>query len=163
MIEDQATIIVCEFEGSELVGFVSGGLGLKGIYLSLLKRPVALIWSLRGLVSSFQRLRGVMEILLFSISSGEKSKISKITSLPSAELYTIGVSERVRGSGVASRLYESLGEAFLVAGVKEYKILVGDQLTAAHGFYEKMGAVPVLKECLHGDKPSTIYIQSLDK
>lgn len=163
MIEDQNTIVVCEFEDSELVGFVSGGLGLRGIYLGLLKRPISLLWSLRSLLGSFQRLRGVVEILLFSFTSGEKNKTGEVTNLPSAELYTIAVSEHARGSGAGPRLYESLGEAFLGMGIQQYKILVGDQLTAAHAFYKKMGAVPVRKERLHSGSTSTIYIQFLDK
>jgi GNAT superfamily N-acetyltransferase len=161
MIEDPDTVILCEFEESQLVGFVSGGLGLKGIYMGLFKKPLSLFWSLRGVVFSFRRLRGVVEILIFSITSREKREPAEMVILPSAELYTIAVNGRARGTGLASRLYRSLGDAFLGRGIERYKILVGDQLVVAHGFYKKMGAVPVLTQRLHRGSSSTIYIQTV--
>ena len=105
MIKDPDTIVLCEVEGSELVGFVTGGLGLRGIYMGLLKKPFSLFWSLKGLVFSFRRIRGVIEILIFSASSREETALTDTMVLPSAELYTIAVNERARGSGAASRLY----------------------------------------------------------
>lgn len=163
MIEDPDTIVLCEVEGSELVGFVTGGLGLRGIYVGLLKKPFSLLWSLKGIVFSFRRLRGIIEILIFSASSREEKVHAEAMVLPSAELYTIAVDKRARGTGAASRLYRSLGEAFVGQGIDAYKVLVGDQLAVAHGFYKKMGATPVLTQRLHGGSSSTIYIQSLSQ
>ena len=163
MIKDPDTIVLVEVEESELVGFVTGGSGLRGVYIGLMKKPLSLLWSLKALAFSFQRIRGVIEILIFSASSREEKAHAEAVVLPSAELYTIAVSERARGTGAASGLYRSLGEEFLRQGIDAYKVLVGDQLPVAHGFYKKMGAVPVLTERLHGGSSSTIYIQSLSQ
>ena len=51
--------------------------------------------------------------------------------------------------------------SILGQGIDAYKVLVGDRLAVAHGFYKKMGAVPVLTQRLHGGSSSTIYIQFL--
>ena len=66
MIDDHKTIVLFECDEVGLIGFVSGGVHLGRIYLSLLRRPFKLMWSLRAVLVSARKIRGVFEILSFS-------------------------------------------------------------------------------------------------
>ena len=145
----------------KVIGFVAGGLSLRGIYKLLLKNPLALGWSLRASVFSMGALRGIFEIIVRSFlaalcghHSGEGSK------LPAAELYFIAVNPAHHGEGVATGLYEDLKRELNCLGADAFRILVGESLARAHAFYIKMGARPVESVALHSGNTSIVYVQT---
>ena len=160
MAEDPSVSLFCAVADDRIVGFVSGGTGLKKIYLRLLKRPFSLLWSLRYALLSKTSLKGIIEILFYSPKPA--SEPVEKPAIPSQfELYSIGVSEEFRGTGIAVALYSSLVADFESRGAAQFKVMVGEKLERAHRFYKKMGATPTAILNLHGSNNSVLYIHNL--
>jgi GNAT superfamily N-acetyltransferase len=151
---NSAVFIACDPSG-QVVGFVSGGLGMGSIYRQMLRRWPALLRALAPVMLSPLKMARVAELLWFS--STRKVEPGS----PQAELYSIVVAESARGTGVARNLYAALLSYFAVQGVANFRIIVGDALGAAHYFYRKMGAVPVARVSVHRGGESTVYRQDI--
>jgi ribosomal protein S18 acetylase RimI-like enzyme len=150
-----STISVARDSSGQVVGFVSGGLGMGSIYRQMLLRWPALLRALAPTLLNPWKMVRIAEILWFgSARHGERL-------WPKAELYSIVVAESARGTGVASSLYQALISFFADRGVSDFRIVVGEDLTPAHHFYRKMGAVPVARVSVHRGSASIIYRQEV--
>ena len=83
-----------------------------------------------------------------------------MSSSPEAELFSIAVIQSARGSGLAQKLYNALGERFFQDGESAFCMVVGENLSQAHRFYQ-MGAVPFAQVSVHKGQSSTLYRQDL--
>ena len=161
MLEDSKTLVYYEYDDDGLAGFVTGGFGLGGIYIGLIKQPIQLLQNLSPVLLSYRLLSGIIEIILFSAKQSLHRCAAKSSELPMAELYSIAVANRARGTNVSKRLYSMLSEEFLAQGTTSFKISVGDELVGAHHFYKKMGAQVIAKTHVHAASKASLYIQQI--
>ena len=152
---DSATLIVIR-EGNLVSGFISGGTGLKHIYMRLLKSPFKLVQTL--LPNLWSR-----HIFLQVISVIFRNKRVNFDNKPqtSAELYSICVAEKYHGTGIADELYLKLSQYFKNNDVDEFLIFVGEKLDRAQRFYIKRGAAKVGSVAQGAGKMSVIFSQKI--
>lgn len=153
--EAEDSVLLVEEREGRVVGFVSAGVGMSLIYRQMLKRPIALGFSLFPCLVKPSRISRIIDILRYGRGEFDSS------SLPKAELLSIAIAPDVRGSGVADRLYRRLVTYFIERDVTAFKITVGDVLVPAHRFYLRMGAKPVGSAEVHAGASSTIYIHKV--
>jgi len=80
--------------------------------------------------------------------------------LPPYELLTIAVNPSHQGQGHAEDLFESLCDYFKKINVKNFKIIVGRDLSRAHSFYLKMGCNVAGEVEVHKGYKSIVYIKA---
>ena len=142
-----STIIV-SYENSRIIGFISGGTGLKNVYIRLLKNPLRLLMAILP-----QLLKKHTLLKLFSLLNRKRLRSKGGLKTLDAELYSICVMEQYQGSTVAKQLYKQLCNYFAKMDIDEFMIVVGDKLFRAKKFYIKQGAVPIgLLKQGHGKK-----------
>lgn len=151
---DQAdgSVLLVERRNGQIMGFVSGGVGMRAIYRRMLRSPFRLGWSLLPVLFKPRSLARIAEILRYGRGR------PPMAAFPEAELLSIAVAPDLRGSGVAESLYRRLVVHFKEQGVLAFKITVGDALAPAHRFYLRMGAVPAGKVEVHAGDASTVYV-----
>lgn len=152
---DENSVLILEKEAGKVIGFVAGGRGMKSIYGKMLLRFPRVLLALLPSLLNPKKLVKTIELLCF----GERQK--SFPSCPEAELLSIAVIDSARGGGVAQKMYYALGEHFFKDGESSFCMVVGDRLGNAHGFYKKMGAVPMAQVSVHKDHSSTLYRQDL--
>ena len=155
------SILIVEERDERVIGFVSGGVGMGGIYRKMFQRPVGLAVALLPSLLRPARVWRILEILRYVKQRGPHGPEACPVELPSAELLSIAVAAEARGSGVSERLYRQLEARFREAAVGAFKITVGDALAPAHRFYRKMGARPVGRIEVHRGEGSVVYVQGL--
>lgn len=152
---DPNSALFFECIDGKVVGFVAGGRGMGSIYRQMLRRWPRLISTLLPTLLSPRKIKQIVEIIWFSC------KRESVQGCPKAELFSIAVLESERGSGVAKHLYRALAQRFAEDGESAFCIVVGDALTSAHRFYQRMGAFPVAQISIHDGHGSTLYRQDL--
>jgi ribosomal protein S18 acetylase RimI-like enzyme len=152
---DENSILILEKSNDDLLGFVAGGRGMKLIYRKLLRSFPRLFIALAPAMLNPMRVKRIFELMCF----GRRQK--PVPLCPGAELYSLAVVGSARGSGVAKKLYESLGQRFVQEGETAFCMVVGETLSPAHRFYQKMGAVSLAQITVHKGQSSTLYRQDL--
>jgi ribosomal protein S18 acetylase RimI-like enzyme len=155
--ESPASTLILAREEDQVVGFVSGALGMGLIYRQLLRHGLRLMLALAPSLLMPNRLWRIIEILRYSQRGHDHGP-----KLPKAELLSIVVDPAFRGRQHADDLYRQLGDFFAGRGEPEFKIIVGVALAPAHRFYQRMGARPVAEIEVHQGVRSIVYVQSED-
>jgi len=138
-------------ECGSVCGFISGTTSLKRIFRAVLLRrgwrfaPHMLRAALRP-----SRLRRVVEAVFYPARFPDD--------LPQAELLSVVVDARARGSGVAGELMRALLDEFARRGVQRIKVMVGERLERANAYYLKHGFSHVATIRTHGE-PARIYVR----
>lgn len=154
-------LIVAHVSGDGIVGFVSAGGGMKGVYRHMLRHWWRLGTSLLPVLVSPRKIWRIVEILRYGQQTpGAPASITG--SLPKIELYSIAVDAAHRGKGYAELLYRGVEQHFRSRGEPAFKIVVGSALTAAHRFYQRMGARVATQMEVHSGEVSAVYVQTLD-
>jgi ribosomal protein S18 acetylase RimI-like enzyme len=146
-------VLIVEEHDGIVVGFVSGGEGMREVYRRMLRRPLALGLSLLPSLFRPARLRRILEILRYGQHKHGQGR------LPHAELLSIAVAPEARGQGIADALYQRFVEHCRSRGIESFRIVVGDALAPAHRFYRRMGARPVSRVEVHAGEESVVYVQ----
>jgi ribosomal protein S18 acetylase RimI-like enzyme len=154
---DKRSVLIVATSDGVVTGFVSGGLGMRGIYLQLLRRWIRLVPALFPVFLNPSALRRILEIILMNSEQPRQSRDSR------AELLSIAVRPSSRGSGIAQELYYRLQRHFANEGEAAFYIVVGNKLTFAHRFYLNMGAKAVASVCVHREEESTLFRQDLSR
>lgn len=154
--EDESSVLIVESVGNKVIGFVSGGQGLRPLYRRMLSRWPSLLIAMLPFALRPWKLIGILEIMRHSFK-GVSS-----TELPAHELLSIAIDREHRGKGIADQLYHSLEAHFRKQKVEAFKIVVGEKLAAAHKFYRRMGAQPRTSIEIHSGDRSVVYIQELN-
>lgn len=149
------SVLLVEQRADEVVGFVSGGIGMSAIYQRMLCHPVRLARAMAPYILQPRRLLRVLEILRYSRGGSIRRD------LPAAELLSIAVLPAWRGRQVAERLYLRLVEHFNESGISAFKITVGEGLVPAQRFYRRMGAVLAAEVQVHNGERSHVYLHRL--
>lgn len=150
-----SVLITRHDEQGRLVGFVSGGEGMRPILRRMLKRWPLVLWSLVPALTSVRTLARVAELMRRSASAPDGV-------YPISELFSIAVAPDARQSGHARWLYRQLEEHFRKRGVAAFRIVVGEPLETAHRFYRSMGAEPADTIEVHRGERSIVYVQDID-
>lgn len=154
--QSRSGILLVAEDDDRVIGFVSGGRGLRETFAWMLARPFRLARCLLPSLVRPSRLRRIFEILRYgNRAAGDNDQ------LPDEELFSLAVLQDRRGSGVAESLYNRLSKEFVSRGVTEFKIVVGDSLLPATKFYTRMGARPAVHIEVHKGEPSTVFVQNL--
>jgi ribosomal protein S18 acetylase RimI-like enzyme len=149
----QAVLIV-KYQQGEVIGFVAGVTGpMSLIYRRMMLRFPLWAWRLFPILFSPKRLGRMMEILRYVKADNEQSN------LPISELLSIALTPNCRGKGFADAMYGDLIKHFREMKVELFKIVVGDSLTQAHKFYQRMGAKVVAEIEVHHGVRSVVYVQ----
>ena len=151
----EGSILIVEHSEGQIVGFIAGSSDIGEVYRELIRNWASLFVTLIPLIIQPRKLIGILEVLRHNRSNKEK------LGLPKNELLSIAVAPKVRGTGVAERLYNALVYYFQEREVHSFRIVVGDSLTPAHRFYRRMGAKPNASVEVHPKKKSTVYIHQL--
>jgi len=152
---DPHSVLIIQRENTEVVGFITGGTGMKSILRELLKDWMQLSPVLLPLVFRLSVLRKIFDLIWLA------SRSKSIVNVPSAELLSIAVDPDSRGGGVGIQLYRSLEAYFRAQGHKAFCIVVGDALEQAHQFYLKAGAEKIGEIVVHEGDQSVVYQQLL--
>jgi ribosomal protein S18 acetylase RimI-like enzyme len=151
----QAVLIV-KCQQGEVIGFVTGVSGpMTLIYRRMMLRFPLWAWRLFPIFFSPKRLGRIIEILRYVKSNNEQSN------LPISELLSIALTPNSRGKGIADAMYGDLIKHFREMKVERFKIVVGDGLTPAHKFYQRMGAKVVAETEIHHGVRSAVYVQNV--
>lgn len=150
-----AVLLTCERNG-RIVGFVTGAISLRGVYLRMLRRWLRLGLAMAPSLVRPKRVLRILEILRYSIG-GDKAG----PDLPRAELLSLAVDPAWRGKGCAEELYKALMSTLAAQGEPGFRIVVGEALVPAHKFYRRMGAQPAAKVEVHRGEASTVYVHRL--
>ena len=148
------SVLLTEEQGEQVVGFVSGGLGMGSIYRRMLRRPIRLGLSILPSLLRPKRVKRIIEILRYNGGASDDAL------LPDAELLSIAVDPSVRGTGVAERLYRRLQAHFVQRDIGSFRITVGDSLAPAHRYYQRMGAKATGRVEVHEGEGSVVYVQA---
>ncbi len=150
---DQGLLLVAEEEG-KVVGFVSGAVKTGDFYKFFLKR---------------NSLKAALSLLSVLFRKGTVKKIAETVkysrkhpdlSMPEAELLSMAVVEEYRGRKLAGELFEAFAEQFARKGARTFKIVAGNKLARANGFYHKMGCRKTGEIEVHKHQRSSVYIYS---
>ena len=148
---DASVLIIAKYD-NDVVGFISGSIGLGPVYKHLLVHySLGVALALVPNMISFSKLKRIAETLLYSKGENDAK------GFPPGELLSLAVKDDFRRVGVAKQLCLELIKQFKKKGLKEFKIIVGEKLLAAQRFYEKLGAVKVGMIEVHKGSKSFVY------
>jgi len=155
--ESPSGALIVARENDQVVGFVSGTVGMGSVYRQLLRHGLRLMVALAPSLLKPNRLWRIIEILRYNQRGHDHGP-----KLPEAELLSIVVDPAFRGAAHAESLYRRLADFFADRGEREFKITVGAALAPAHRFYRRMGALPAAEIEVHQGARSIVYVQSED-
>ena len=155
--ESSSSTLILAREKDQIMGFVSGALGMGPVYRQLLRHWPRLLLALAPSLLIPSRLWRIIEILRYSQRSHDHGP-----KLPKAELLSIVVDPTFRGRHHADHLYRQLADFFASRGELQFKVIVGADLAPAHRFYQRMGAQPAAEIEVHQGERSIVYVQSED-
>jgi ribosomal protein S18 acetylase RimI-like enzyme len=151
----KSTLIICR-NGSQVSGFVAGGLSVKQIYFGLLKDPFNLV---KVIVPKLIRQNTFKQLL--AVLFRDKMVSDYNFNQSHAELYSICVAKEYHGTGIATELYTNLSEYFSSVNIDEFLIVVGEKLKRAQEFYQKQGAARIGNLSQGSGKSSILFMQRI--
>ena len=130
MIESDGTICLAALDQGELAGFICGCENTAHFYKNFLRHHF-FSTVIRAVPALFRRgtVKGLYESLHYAGS---------LSTYP-AELVSMVVRDRWRGSGLAPDLLKELAIEFERRGVSDFTVVAGSELATANAFYRKMG------------------------
>lgn len=153
MTDSSLAFIITAKEHNQIIGFISGCANIKKFYRYFLKKYFfSICFILLPKIFKISVLKKIRETL--------KYKNIK-NNLPQAELLTIAVSKKFQGQGVAQTLLTEFIKEMRKRKVTQFKVIVGEKLSRAIAFYEKMGFKFLAKISIHQGQSSRIYIYDL--
>ncbi len=153
IIEFDGGVCVVAEENGKVVGFIAGTTSVKKFYTFFLKRYFFhSIYILFLKLFNFQQLKKIVEILFYPIKEGK---------LPEAELLTMAVAKEFQGKGIAGQMFGEFVKGMKGADIKEFKVLVGEDLALAIKFYEKTGFTFLTDIIIHGNKITRVYVYNI--
>lgn len=161
-----SVLLVREVDG-ETAGFVAGTLDVSRVYQRLKRQPHRLLPVLIPSLAKPSTWRKALEIRRQTSGGGDAATAD----LPDrAELLSIAVDPRQRGTGIAADLYHDLVAWLRTQGVPGFRIIVGQDppnapptMAPAHRFYQKMGAHPLQNLQVHQNQESVVYFQRIEE
>lgn len=151
-------------EKEKVIGFVSGVTNIDRLYLYFLRRyffhsTVVLLPQ----VFNFKNLRKILETLFYPIRKigSFVKKGTKKEKLPKAELLSIAIDKNFQRQGLGGELIKGFISEMKKRKVKEFKVIVGENLMPAINFYEKHGFEFIKTIKIHSNQSSRVYIYQI--
>ena len=154
MTNSKYAFCIIALEDNKVIGFVSSTTNVSAFYKEFMRRNFfKAVLILLPKFFNIKTVRKIFETLFYPIK--------KNTALPKAELLSIVVDKNYQGKGVSKELFKRLVNELGKRGVREFKVVVGENLMPACKFYEKMGGVLYSKIEVHKGEWSRIYVWKL--
>lgn len=152
-------IIAATKSEGKIVGFISGSLSLRQALKTItLSRPTTLVSRMLPILASPRKLGKLAELFFYSLSPKRVAgELDSDVAVPDFELLSLAVSTDCQGQGIGNLLYAEFIEELKRREIHAFKIIVGQELSNAHIFYNKMGAVCVGQIELHKGDFSCLY------
>lgn len=151
-------------EKEKVIGFVSGVTNVDRLYLYFLRRYFFhSVVVLLPQAFNFKNLRKILETLFYPIRKIGNffKKGTKKEKLPKAELLSIAIDKNFQRQGLGGELIKGFISEMKKRKVKEFKVIVGENLRPAINFYKKHGFGWVKNITIHKKQPSRVYIYKL--
>lgn len=154
IVSSEAFIVVAE-ETDSVVGFIGGCVNVNHFYRDFLRKhgPGAAFMLLPKIFKP-SILKQIFETLRYP---HQKEEIE----VPKAELLTIAVLREFHRQGLAQKLFAKFISEMNERGIKQFKVLVGEGLSPAIAFYEKVGFRFRSSMVVHKNKLSKIYVYNI--
>ena len=149
-VSSNAFAVVAKDNG-RVVGFIGGCTNVGKFYRDFLKKYfIQIVFILLPKIFRISTLKKIFETLKYPKQEKEKN-------LPKAELLTIAVSKEFHGQGIAQKMLEKFAFEMEKRGINVFKVVVGESLSQAIKYYEKMGFEFHSSCSIHGKELSRIY------
>ena len=149
IVSDSAFIVVAEEDG-RVIGFISGCTNVSKFYRDFYKKyALSAFFILLPQIFKPSILKKILETLKYP-KEGKKD-------LPKAELLTIAILKEFHGQGIAQKMFEKFVSEMEKRGINVFKVVVGESLSQAIKYYEKMGFEFHSSCSIHGKELSRIY------
>jgi len=154
MINSDSAFVTVADKDDQIIGFVGGCTDVGKFYKNFYKKyAVSAFFILLPKIFNLSNLKKIFETLKYSKQKKEK--------IPGAELLTIAVLKEFHGQDIALKMFEHFVQEMKKRKIKEFKVLVGENLSRAIRFYEKMGFEFHSLTSVHQDKSSKIYLYNI--
>lgn len=144
----EGILLVVENKG-EIIGFIAGVTNTRSFGNYFLKKNF--IKAIFLLLPKVFYLRNILEDLKYARKNWE-------IPLPNAEILSMAVKAQYCRNGIGSQLFRALVSEFQKIGVREFKIILGNNLQSSQRFHQKMGCAIAGELKLHRVESSTIYV-----
>ena len=153
MILSQNSFVVVAKKNDEIIGFISGCTNIKEFYKDFLKKYT--FWAIIILLPKFLNIETIKKII-------ETLKYSKKEEdLPKTELLVIAVEKEFHGQKIAIKMFEFFISKLKDRKIEKFRVVVGENLSRAIGFYEKIGFKFHSNVTIHKNNLSRIYIYNI--
>jgi len=153
-IMSKNSFVVVARENNQIIGFISGCTNVKNFYKYFLKKYT--LWAIIILLPKllkFATIKKIFETLKYSRKKEEN--------LPETELLVIAIKKEFHGQGIAIKMFNFFVNEMKNKKIKQFKVIVGKNLSRAIGFYEKMGFKFHSNTQIHQGPLSKIYIYNV--
>lgn len=155
MVISPNSFVVVAKENDRIVGFISGCTNVNKFYRDFLKKYFFhAFFILLPKIFKLSILKKILETLKYLRQKEEKK-------LPETELLTIAILKKFQGQDIIQKIFEKFISELKKRKIKQFKVVVGENLSRAIGFYEKMGFKFFSLKSIHKKQPSRIYIYNL--
>jgi ribosomal protein S18 acetylase RimI-like enzyme len=151
IITSSGGVCVVAKEKEEVVGFIAGTADIARLYRYFFLH----YWFVSAVLLcnklfQWRTVQKIWEVLRYPDK--------KTGQLPQAELLTIALSAKFQGKGVAGHMFELFTNEMKQHNIRQFKVLVGEELPYALRFYEKSGFRFHGTATVHGTEASRIYL-----
>lgn len=154
MISSKNSFVIVSKNNDEVIGFISGCTNLKKFYKDFLRKYI--FWATITLLPKIFNMTTITKIFeTLKYSKKEEKK------LPEEELLVIAINKKFHGQGIAQKMFDLFIKEMRSRKVKQFKVVVGENLSRAIGFYEKMSFKFDSSISVHKNKPSKVYIYNI--
>jgi len=153
MILSKNSFVVVAKKNDKIIGFISGCTNIKEFYKDFLKKYT--FWAIIILLPKFLNIKTIKKIV-------ETLKYSKKEEdLPKTELLVIAVEKKLHGQKIAIKMFKFFISELKDRRIKKFRVVVGENLSRAIGFYEKVGFKFHSNIVIHKNNLSRIYIYNI--
>lgn len=154
MIMSRNSFVVVAKENNQVIGFISGCSSVKNFYKDFFKKyTLSAVVILLPKIFNLRIIKKILETLRYS-----KEKESD---LPEAELLVIASKKEFHGQGVALKMFDFFVAEIKTRKIKQFKVVVGENLSRAIGFYEKVGFKFHSNITIHQNNLSRVYVYTI--
>lgn len=155
IVSSPYSFIIVAQENDKIIGFVAGCTNIKKFYGYFLKKYFWVASSiLLSKIFKFSNLKKIIEVLLYPHKESKNN-------IPDTELLSIAVIQEFHGQQIALKMFEKFVEEIKNKKINVFKVVVGEKLKRAIGFYEKMGFKFHSIINVHKNEPSRVYIYEI--
>ncbi len=155
MIKSSSAFVVVAEENNKIYGFIGGCTNVSSFYKEFLRNYFWRIFLiLFTKIFSFNVLGKIVEDMLYPTRKEERI-------LPQAELLVIAVKKESQGRGLAVLMFDLFLAEMRKKQIRNFKVIVGEQLKPAVKFYEKVGFKLHSNIIVHQGESSRVYVYTL--